>query len=76
MFYPKITKTGVMKTLITIPLIPETMQQLIIKPWSSCQGPWCLKNSKTRKNADISKFVTLADQIRDIETLKNILLHL
>ena len=32
-FYPKITKTGVLKKMITIPLTLETMQQLIIRPW-------------------------------------------
>ena len=38
-FYPKITKTGVKKILITITLTLETMQQLIFKHWRRYQGP-------------------------------------
>ena len=48
-FYPKIKKTGVKKTLITIPLFLETMQQLIIKPWRRSLGPWCRKKFKNMK---------------------------
>ena len=44
-FYPNITKTGVI-IFITIPLTPVTMHQLIIKPWSRSQGPWCRQKFK------------------------------
>ena len=49
-----ISKTGVIKMLIEIPLTLETMQQLIIKPWRRSQGLCCRKKiQKHEKIANI-----------------------
>ena len=53
-FYPKITKIGVIKMLITNPSTLETMQQLIIKTWMS-QGLLPEKVQKHEKIANIFK---------------------
>ena len=53
-FYQKIAKTRVVKILITIPLTPEIMQQLTIKPARRSLAQGSRKNQKF-KNIQIFK---------------------
>ena len=57
--------------MITIPLNPEKMQQLIIKARTRSLPPGAGKNPKTLKNGSLKKLLKF-----DIKILKNIPLHL
>ena len=73
--YQKTAAAGVIKILITIPVILEFMRQLIIKPLRRSLDPGAWKNDKKWKKFKKLEKLQMFSKISYIKILKNILLQ-